>query len=58
MLIGVTVNVNRADSFKISMNLKSFGAVSLLLLTLSAGVEKSESAVSTRLLLFYALGYF
>jgi len=48
--IVVTVNVKRAESLKISMNLKSVGAVLVVFLTLSTEVQKSESAVSARLL--------
>lgn len=49
MPIVVTVNVKRAESLKISMNLKCVGAV-LVFLTLSTEVQESESAVSARLL--------
>jgi len=48
--IVVTVNVKRAESLKISMNLKSVGAVLVVFLTLSTEVQKSESAVSACLL--------
>ncbi len=51
MFIVVTANVKRADSLKISMNLKGLGAVLLVLLTISAEVRKSESAVSNHCLL-------
>lgn len=50
MSIVVTVNVKRAESLKISMNLKCVGAVLVVFLTLSTEVQKSESAVSARLL--------
>lgn len=51
MFIVVTANVKRADSLKISMNLKGLGAVLLVFLTISAEVRKSESAVSNHCLL-------
>lgn len=51
MFIVVTVNVKRADSLKISMNLQGLGSVLLVFLTLSTEVRKSESAVSNHCLL-------
>lgn len=57
MSIVVTVNVKRADSLKISMNLKSLGAVLVVFLTISTEVQKTDGAVSAHLLVISFIYY-